>query len=496
MIGAIVRILAAACFVLSCPIAHPARAEIDMSGVHHFRLANGLQLVVAVRPDLKLAAVNTTVDLGAIDDPPGQWGMAHLLEHVTLQGSVAIGTLNPKAEAVALDELDRAFAALDRERRKTTPDPVVLTGLERWFDEAQEAASRLAESGEMIGARLEERGAVGLNAATTTDSTHFFTWIPPDQVIIWLALEANRLRYPVLRRFYGERSIVLREVTAMTGGRTTLAERFLQDLFAGAAMAHPLAGDLAQISAIDRPAAMDYFHRFYRPENITIAIVGNVDPATVFELTEQYFAGWQPQGAHEMPRARLFQAPPLSDARSRIFATSQGPALYFAFPRLGDGARAQAVLEALAATINNPDTSPVLRRLAGEQGVATGVRAVPGYPSQKQTAIFLVQTFGRSGIAGSALERETVAALRSLADASDEDLRAGILSAELHAATQLEDVPTLASLLAFHQAVHQDWRVPFVQLDWLQHLSADDVRQAARQMFGGLTPGPAATAGR
>jgi predicted Zn-dependent peptidase len=485
------------CLALSGMFSPPmAYAEIDVAGIRHFQLANGLQLVVAVRPELKLAAVNTTVDLGAIDDPPGQWGIAHLLEHVTLQGSATIGTLNPRAEASALDNLDRASAALESERRKPAPNPQVLAGLDRWFEEAQDAANKLAEVGEVIGGRLEARGAIGLNAATSTDSTHFFTWIPPEQVGFWIAIEANRLRYPIFRRFYSERSVVVREVTALTGGRTSLSERFLQEVFLGAAAAHPLAGDLAQIAAIDRPAAFSYFQRFYRPENIVIAVVGNVDPVEIFELFAQHFAGWQPQGAPEPPRSRQYQPAPSAGIRSRVFATPQGPALYIAFPRPSEDARRAAALEALAATINGPDASPVLRRLALERGVAGAVRALPNYPSQKQTSIFLLQVFGQPGVTAGDLERETTAALNELGNASDEDLRAGILAAELHLASQLDDVPTLASLLAFHQAVHRDWREPYRQLDWLRRLVPDDVRQAARLLFAAMTQTPAATAGR
>lgn len=128
----------------------PARAETPIGEVHYSRLANGLQLVVVVRHELQLVAVNTTVNLGAIDDPPGQWGIAHLLEHVTLQGSTSVGSLNPTAEAAAVDELDRAYAAVDRQRRQEVADPGILAGLERWFEEAQEAATKQAEAGEIL----------------------------------------------------------------------------------------------------------------------------------------------------------------------------------------------------------------------------------------------------------------------------------------------------------------------------------------------------------
>ena len=468
----------------------------DVSGIHRFRLSNGLQLVVAVRRDLRLAAVNTTVNIGAIDDPPGQWGIAHLLEHVSLQGSRTIGSLDPRAEAAALDDLDHAHAALDRERRKAAPNPGALVGLERWVDEAQQAATRQAEAGEVLGGRLEARGAIGLNAATTTDSTHFFTWLPPEHAGVWFRLEADRLRNPIFRRFYSERSVVLKEVTAMTGGRTTLSERFLQDVFPGAAAAHPLAGDLGQIAAIDRPAAIAYFKRFYRPENIVIAIVGNVDPAEISKQCERYFGGWHPDGAHEPGRSRVNQPIMQTGVRVRSFALPQSSALYFAFPRPSADSAQHAALEALAATINSAEVSPLYRRLARERPLVTTVRAVPNYPSQKQPPIFLLQVYGRPGVPSTVLQHEVAAALRGLADADRADLAAGIAAAEMHLASQLDDAPTLASLLAFHQAVHNDWRVPFRHLEMLRHLEPEDVRRVARMMFASIEAELAAPIGR
>ena len=62
------------------------------------------------------------------------------------------------------------------------------------------------ESGEILGGRLEARGGVGLNATTTADATQFFGSLPASEIEFWLSLEAERLRHPILRRFYSERT--------------------------------------------------------------------------------------------------------------------------------------------------------------------------------------------------------------------------------------------------------------------------------------------------
>lgn len=465
-------------------------------GIHQFRLHNGLQLVVAVRPELQLAAVNMTLRLGAIDDPPGQWGIAHLLEHVTLSGSRTVGSLDPQAEADALDELDRAHAALDRERRKPAPDPTILAELENAVERAQQAATRTAESGEIMGGRLEARGAIGLNATTTAEATQFFTWIPPEHVALWISLEAERLRRPILRRFYSERNVVLREVAGLTGGKPTLSERFLHELFPEAAAAHPLAGDLDQISAIDRPIAFDYFRRHYRPENLAIAVVGNVDPGQIHRLCEHYFGDWWPEGEHELPRSQRYPLNALAELRVRSFDSPRGAATFFAFPRDVASPIEDAAVEAIAAMINSPEISPLHRALVQERPLAWALQATPSYPSRTQTSIFLVQVYGNPGVSKMRLEQETAMLLEALTGSADEDFAAGVLAAEMRLAARLDDIPTLASLLAFHQALHRDANVPFEQLQTLRRLDPSDVRRVARKLLQGLSSRSAKGAGQ
>src|SRR5215467_2053229 len=102
------RILRPAVLLL-CSLSGGAQSVGQLtSGIQGFTLPNGMHLVIAVRPEMQLVAVNLTVNLGSIDDPLGQSGMAHMLEHVTLSGSTTIGSLNPEVEAEALSELDKA----------------------------------------------------------------------------------------------------------------------------------------------------------------------------------------------------------------------------------------------------------------------------------------------------------------------------------------------------------------------------------------------------
>ncbi len=497
MTRATMRGLAIGCAVLIVSLGASGESLQVARGIKSFKLPNGLQLVVAVRPELQLAAVNLTVNIGAIDDPPGRSGMAHILEHVTLSGSTTVGTLDPVAEASALAELDRAHEALLRESQRAEPEPAILVGLERWVEQAQQAATRACETGEILGGRLEAHGAVGLNATTSADVTQFFTSIPNEQIELWISLEAERLQHPILRRFYSERNVILREIAGLTGGKPTLQERLLQKIFPGGSVSQPMEGTPEQINTIDRPEAFAYFRRFYRPENIVIAVVGNVDPETVYRLVARYFAGWHSDGIAELPRSQREEATPPTKPVVQTFRSGNSPVVFFAFPEARRQTPAQAAgLEAVAELINSTELSPLRRKLIKEQRAAWSVAATSHYPARKQAAIFLLHVYGTAGTESQDLIRESSTLLKSLENIPGEDLTGAALGAEMRIASQLDDPPTLASLLGLYQAVDGDWSVPFRRLEAVRSLGAEGVRAAAHQLLDTLPSADLSTGAR
>jgi len=452
--------------------------------IYAYTLANGLRVIVAVRPELQLAAVNLSVDLGSLDDPIGQSGIAHMLEHTTLSGASDVGSLDPKAEAIALAELDRANRAVDQAKSNSDPDSATLADLERWFDQAQRAAQATAEDREVIGSRLEAHGAVGLNATTSADVTQFFTSIPTAEVNLWLSLEAARLRRPIFRRYYLERNVVLREIAGLTGGKPTCQELLLRDIFPGSPLAQSMAGDPKELSKIDRTAALAYFHRFYRPERMVIAVVGNLQPEVIRVACEKYFGDWRPEATADTPRSRSSHISPLTGLRTRSCNSVRNPLVLMAFPQDTTSTAQLAAADVLAELINSEDLSPLNRRLVESQMIAWNIEASPNNPSQKMPGVFLIHLYGVSGVAHQHLIDEAQEALRELSSLPDADIQGGIFAAEMRIASQLDDPPSLASLLAANQAVQGNWEASFERLEALRSLSIEAVRMAATRIFG------------
>src|SRR5947209_1393116 len=72
-------------------------------------LKNGLTVILCERPEAPVFSFFTIVDAGAVQDPQGQSGMAHMFEHEAFKGTDRIGTTDYAKEKVALEKVEQAW---------------------------------------------------------------------------------------------------------------------------------------------------------------------------------------------------------------------------------------------------------------------------------------------------------------------------------------------------------------------------------------------------
>src|SRR6267154_1296816 len=58
------------------------------------RLANGLTVILMQRDEAPVFSFVTLVDAGAVQDPMGHGGLAHMFEHMAFKGSTHVGSLD------------------------------------------------------------------------------------------------------------------------------------------------------------------------------------------------------------------------------------------------------------------------------------------------------------------------------------------------------------------------------------------------------------------
>lgn len=90
--------------------------------------------------------------------------------------------------------------------------------------------------------------------------------------------------------------------------RTLASDVFNDIVFRGTPQHRPSIGYAETVSKLTRGDAVEFYHRYYIPNNTTLAIVGDIDKAGARRQVEEIFGAWQ--------RAEAFK-PPLVPAVSR-----------------------------------------------------------------------------------------------------------------------------------------------------------------------------------
>src|SRR5579883_1545783 len=260
--------------------------------VTEFTLANGLHFIIIERHEAPVVSFHTSVNVGSVDDPSGETGIAHMFEHMAFKGTQTIGTKNWPEEKKALDAIEVVYDQLDQEKRKGFhSDPKKIAALEADLKKAIEHADSLVEENE-FDRIVESNGGVGMNAATAEDSTNYFYSFPSNKIELWFLVESERFLQPVFREFYKERDVVREERRMRI--ESSPQGKLVEALLATAFEAHPYrnmpGGWASDIDNFRRTEAEAFYRIYYTPNNITIGIAGDVNPAEAKRMAEKYFA--------------------------------------------------------------------------------------------------------------------------------------------------------------------------------------------------------------
>ncbi len=319
--------------------------------VVEFTLKNGLKFIVLPRREAPVVSFVTYADVGSVDDPKGQTGMAHMFEHMAFKGTPTIGTKDYKKEKTALKKVDEAYAALQTERLKgEKANPERLKFLEEDFEKAQEQAAEYVERDE-FSTVIERQGGVGLNAGTGADQTVYFYSLPSNKIELWFSLESDRFLNPVLREFYKERDVVMEErrlrIESQPIGK--LVEEFLSVAYKAHAYGIMGIGHMSDLQNLTRAQGEEFFQKYYSPSSLTIAVVGDVDPEQVRRLARTYF-GRIPGGPKPLPnwtKTLTASAAPITNSAASDASPSKknrSASLLLAITKRASGTRAMPCL--------------------------------------------------------------------------------------------------------------------------------------------------------
>lgn len=333
-----------------------------------FTLPNGLNVILHEDHTVPMVSVNVWYHVGSANEKPGRTGFAHLFEHLMFEGSGHVK--------------------------------------EGQFDDLLEAAG-----GEN-------------NASTETDRTNYYINVPSNALDLALYLESDRMGYllDVVNEAMvnGQRDVVKNERRqSYENAPYGMAEVRIDELMfpKGHPYHWPVIGYMEDLTAASADDVREFFRKYYAPQNASLVVAGDINPAEARKRIEYWFAdvktGKQADPI-EVPPAGLSSVvtETLTDRVQlpRLYLVWMSPALY----EPGD-----AALDIAASVLAGGKNSRLYKRLVYDMQVAQDVSAYQ--ESHGLGSLFRIEITARPSTDPPA---QTLAKLKTLVDEELGKLRA------------------------------------------------------------------------
>lgn len=453
-------------------------SELESRVVEH-ELENGMRFLIYERHETPLVSFVISVKAGSVNEVTNKTGIAHFLEHLAFNGTKNIGTKNCKAEAVALDELDAAYETWCKAESQNA-DSLTLSSLYAECRTKQEKASSYAMTGE-FSEIYERNGGTGLNAGTSYDHTSYVVTLPSNRFELWAAMESDRLMNPVFRGFYEERGVIQEERRQRTDNSPS--GLFYEESNAIAYKAHPygqpIIGHASDIDNLTRADVKDFYSTYYVPQNMTAAIVGDVDAQEIIPIIDAYFSRIP---RRPDPPEVITKEPEQRDVRKvQMRFPNTRPRLMMDFQTVPEGRPDELALDLLGSVLGGGRTSRLYRALVEERRLASYIGA--GQSSMRYAGSFSVWGGSMEGVSASKLEEAVLEELESFKrnPVTQDELDAARARWEVSRFNRLSSNPGMAYMLAYSDQTKQGWRENFRLSAKISEISTQDIMRVAER---------------
>jgi predicted Zn-dependent peptidase len=460
-------------FFLAAPLLGQSLEE----KVTEFTLPNGFHFLIVERHESPVFVGLVRFKVGSVDEVPGITGLAHLFEHMVFKGTTAIGTRTWEEERAVLDEIERVGEALSR--AAAGDDEGAVESLHGELEALQQKHQELIVPGEF--SRIyDENGGTFLNASTGADLTTYFVALPSSRLELWMLMESERFKHPVMREFYKERDVVAEErrmrIETNPGG--ALYEALIHAAFATHPYRIETVGYMSDLKTVTVGDAEKFFAEHYVPQNSVVALVGDVDPAYAVELAQKYFS--DVPKAPDPPPVRTVEPKQKGERRVRLeFDAEPGPmmAAYHvpAWPH-----EDYYALRALSYALTEGRASRLEKALVKE-GVASDVGSWFG-PGERYPHLFMLSADPIAPHTTEEVERVLYRELKRLErePITKRELERIRNNLQADAVRRLGSNYWLAFSMTEYELLTGSWRNMLTYVDEVGSVTAEDVQRVAK----------------
>lgn len=499
-----------ACVALVLAAALPATAQnIDAK---EYWLSNGMQVLLVERHEAPTIMASIFAHVGSSNERTGITGISHLFEHMMFKGTETIGTKDIKRDREIMGKLDSLRALMAGEKRimreeyrrgaiESIYDPEAKT--ERYKELDKVFDSLIVEQRSLIiKDQLDElytkNGGFFLNAFTSEDMTGYFVRLPRNKIELWMWLESDRFNKPVFREFYSERDVVREERRmSLESTPTGLIEEDFESMFWKSSSYHwSVIGWPSDLDNITRAQANDYFATYYAPNNLTIIMVGDLNPDETIKMIREYFERI-PRGANEPPDVTTLEEKQYGEKRE-IAEAETTPQTEIWYHTVAWKHQDSYPLQVMA-EIMSGKTGRLYKKLVEEKGIAKssggggggmfggGDMAVSArQDSRKYAGAFQISAEGTSGVHAEDLESAIYEVMDDLKTnpVSDEELQKVKNQLRVDNIRSMDIMSGIGILFYLGQnAALGDWTEANNNPDKCDMVTAADIQRVANQYF-------------
>jgi zinc protease len=392
-------------------------------------LPNGLKLVMVEDHKTPIVSVQIWYHVGSKDERPGRTGFAHLFEHLMFKGSAHV---------------------------------------------KPEEHMRI----------IEAMGGVN-NAYTTEDVTVYYETVPSNYLARTMWLEADRMGSLDVSQenFDAEREVVKEERRLRYDNQPY--GRVWEDLSDAAFTTHPyhhsVIGSMDDLNKATVEDVREFFHAFYRPDNATMVLVGDLNPDEAVRMAQTYFGGIE-RPKQKIERINAPEPPQKAEKRlTKSYDNSPLPAVIMGYHAPANFAPDSYPLDIASTILSSGQSSILYRKLVYEERLATQAQAFGFFSEDPNLMVFrAILNQGKTPAEGEKALDAVIEQLKTtpvdphdLEKAKNQEIAAIVL--------RRQRTEAKADTLGLCAVVGKDVNLVNTELDRYLKVTAADIQKAARQ---------------
>ncbi|MEX2188862.1 MAG: pitrilysin family protein [Pirellulales bacterium] len=329
---------------------------------------------------------------------------------------------------------------------------------------------------------LERTGAI-TNATTWLDRTNYFETVPPKYLPLVVGLEADRLRNLRLREDdrRPEMTVVRNEFER---GENSPSQALEKEVWAAAYMAHPYhhntIGWRSDIEKVSIEKLREFYDTFYWPDNATVTIIGDFEPAAALELVKRHY-GTIGKAPHAIPQVYTEEPPQTGERRVTVKRPGELGVVMLAH-KIPPGMHADfPALEVLSLILSDGRNSRMYQALT-DKSLTTDVSASPMF--SRDPTLHMTTAELTPGTKHADVEAKLIEELEKVKDKGVTDEEVATAIAKNTASTAFSRDGSFAIAAAINECIATgDWSMYYSLDEAIAKVTAADVQRVAKKYF-------------